>query len=103
MGALPDWRALTSVMAAAGPRRSRVALSAVPRLPGLYALCALGSRGLTLSHWCATQLAALLDGGRADPHGQDADLLAALDPARFVWRRARRQQQTDSASHLTLA
>lgn len=91
MGALPDAAALQALMAAAGARRGRVPLSAVPRWPGLYTLSALGSRGLTLSHWCATQLAAQMDGQVPDVPEQDVDLLAALDPARFAWRQARRQ------------
>lgn len=103
MGALPDAAALQAVMAAAGARRGRVLLSAVPRQAGLYTLSALGSRGLTLSHWCATQLAALMDGQAPDVTGQDADLIAALDPARFVWRQARRQPQPVHAPTVTPA
>lgn len=93
MGAVPDAAALQHVMAAAGARRGRVPLSAVPRWAGLYTLSAMGSRGLTLSHWCATQLAALMDGQAPDVATEDADLIAALDPARFAWRQARRQPQ----------
>ena len=93
MGAVPDAAALRNVMATAGARRGRVPLSAVPRWTGLYTLSALGSRGLTLSHWCATQLATQMDGQAPDVAAQDADLIAALDPARFVWRQARRQPQ----------
>jgi tRNA 5-methylaminomethyl-2-thiouridine biosynthesis bifunctional protein len=93
MGPVPDVAALAALMAAAGARRGHIPLSAVPRLPGLHVLTALGSRGLTLSHWCATQLAAQLDGQRVALEDQDQDLLAALDPARFAWRRIRRQVQ----------
>jgi len=71
-----------------GTQRSRLPLVNVPRWPGLYTLTALGSRGLTLSHWCATQLAAQIDGA---PLASDiADLWAKLDPARFAWKAVRR-------------
>ena len=66
-------------------------LAAVPRWPGLYTLSALGSRGLTLSHWCATQLARQMDGLPAEVAEADQDLINALDPARFAWKQARRQ------------
>lgn len=89
VGAVPDGEALRALMAQAGSRRGRVPLGDTPRQPGLYLLGALGSRGLTLAHWCASQLAAQLDGEPAS--GDDADLLRAIDPARFAWKRARRQ------------
>jgi tRNA 5-methylaminomethyl-2-thiouridine biosynthesis bifunctional protein len=103
MGAVPDTAALQALMAAAGARRGRVLLSTVPRQAGLYTLSALGSRGLTLSHWCATQLAALMDGQAPGVAAQDADLIAALDPARFAWRQARRQPQPMQPSTVTPA
>ncbi len=93
MGAVPDLAALRSLMTARGHQRSRLRLSEVPRLAGLYTLSALGSRGLTLAHWCASQLATLIDGHAPDLPEGDADLIAALDPARFAWKRSRRQPQ----------
>ena len=63
-------------------------LSQVPRLPGLFALTALGSRGLTLAHWCATHLAQTMHG---EPVTAPQALWNTLDPARFVWRQSRRQ------------
>ncbi len=89
VGALPDLPALQRSMAQAGPRRHRLPLPALPRLSGLFMLSALGSRGLTLAHWCAEQLAAQMNGEAAA--AQHADLLLALDPARFAWRQARKQ------------
>ena len=87
VGAAPDCEALRSLMEP--PRRMRMPLAATPRLAGLHLLTALGSRGITLAHWCATRLAASLDG---EPARQDeADLLAAIDPARFAWKHARRR------------
>lgn len=89
MGAVPHVERLQVEMAAAGHRRGRLPLSQVPRHEGLYVLSALGSRGLTLAHWCARQLAAQMAGDTASD--VEPDLLQALDPARFAWRRARKQ------------
>lgn len=94
LGALPDVAALQLRMAQAGSRRTRLSLQECPRWPGLYMLGALGSRGLTLAHWCAEQLAAQLQGESANT--AELDLLRALDPARFAWRRARRQPACSS-------
>lgn len=83
-GTLPDldaWAALR------GPGRRRPPLAAMPRLPGLHVLTALGSRGLSLAAWCAERLAARLHGEPADA---PADLCDAIDPARFAWRALRR-------------
>lgn len=91
MGALPDLPALHALMGSSGSRRSRVPLEDVPRWPGLYTLSALGSRGLTLSHWCARQLVLMIMGEATDLQGEHHDLLRALDPARFAWKQARRQ------------
>lgn len=89
MGAVPNVPALQSWMAQASHHRSRLPMADSPRLPGLFMLSALGSRGLTLAHWCAQQLAGQMD--NAPPlHAVEPDLLAALDPARFAWRQARK-------------
>ncbi len=89
VGALPDGGALQALMAQAGARRGRVPLKDIPRQAGLYMLTALGSRGLTLAHWCANRLAAQMEGESA--LDADTDLLQAIDPARFAWKQARRQ------------
>lgn len=91
MGAVPHLGALQTRMAQAGARRGRVPLADTPRWPGLFVLSALGSRGLSLSHWCATRLAAQIDATQAQLPPVDEDLLMALDPARFAWKQARRQ------------
>lgn len=91
MGAVPHLAALHAQMQQAGARRGRLPLADTPRWPGLHTLSALGSRGLTLSHWCATQLAAQIDGSTAEGPDVEEDLIRALDPARFAWRLARRQ------------
>jgi tRNA 5-methylaminomethyl-2-thiouridine biosynthesis bifunctional protein len=89
VGAVPHLAALHQQMAQAGARRGRIALQDTPRWPGLFMLAALGSRGLTLAHWCAQRLAAQIDG--ETPDGIEPDLLQALDPGRFAWRLARKQ------------
>lgn len=88
VGAAPDTSALRDHMASARGQRTRLQLPGVPRWPGLYLLCAMGSRGLTLAHWCAEQLAMQMAGEACKA---DADLLTALDPARFALKNARRQ------------
>lgn len=62
----------------------------VPRLPGLYLFSALGSRGITWSALGARVLASWISGA---PMPLEADLVDAIDPARFVsrqWRRSHR-------------
>ena len=89
VGAVPHVSALHQQMAQAGARRGRIALHDIPRWPGLFMLSALGSRGLTLAHWCAQRLAAQMD---SEPLADvPPDLMQALDPGRFAWRLARRQ------------
>ena len=99
VGAVPDVAALHSRMEQAGSRRGRVALEDTPRWPGLFMLGALGSRGLTLSHWCAQLLAAQIDG--ASLQAVAPDLVQALDPARFAWRQARKQPTPHAAQPQT--
>lgn len=91
VGAAPDVAALAALMEAAGHRRGRVPMTDTPRLPGLYLLTALGSRGLTLTHWCAEWLAGLMNAEPSTLPEADRDLERAMDPARFVWKTARRQ------------
>ncbi len=77
VGALPDADAPI-----AGSR-----LRDVPRLPGLHALLAYGSRGLIWAPFAAELLAATLEG---EPLPIERELADALDPARFAlktWRR----------------
>ncbi|WP_291066004.1 FAD-dependent oxidoreductase [Hydrogenophaga sp.] len=95
VGALPDLSALQALMEQAGARRGRLTLEQTPRWPGLFVLAALGSRGLTLAHWCAERLAARIDAEA--PCALDPDLLRALDPARFAWRLARQQPRPAGA------
>ncbi|MEW5770486.1 MAG: bifunctional tRNA (5-methylaminomethyl-2-thiouridine)(34)-methyltransferase MnmD/FAD-dependent 5-carboxymethylaminomethyl-2-thiouridine(34) oxidoreductase MnmC [Pseudomonadota bacterium] len=78
VGALPDPHA-------GMPRDIR--LREVPRLPGLYGLLGLGSRGLVWATLAAELLASQLDG---DPLPLEGDLVDAVDPARFRLRAHRR-------------
>jgi tRNA 5-methylaminomethyl-2-thiouridine biosynthesis bifunctional protein len=89
VGAVPDTAALAEHMAQAAKQRTRPPLADCPRVDGLYMLGALGSRGLTLAHWCARLLARQMAGEAA--HEVPPDLVNALDPARFAWRQARKQ------------
>lgn len=79
VGAVPDEAAATAM-----PLQR---LDAVPRHPGLYLLCALGSRGIGWCELAAQLLAAQIT---AAPLPLEATLANALDPARFVLRARRR-------------
>lgn len=91
VGAVPDLPALNRQVLQRRPGRHRLGLNDIPRLPGLYTLCAVGSRGITLAHWCARALVAGLHSG--ETLNAHTDLLAHLDPARFALRQLRRQGQ----------
>jgi len=88
VGSLPDLGTWAQTQADSGRRRRHPPLREVPRLPGLFTLCALGSRGLSLAALCGQTLARQIEG---EPDDLDPDLIDALDPARFAWRRTRRQ------------
>ncbi len=77
VGALPDPQS--------GGRIER--LRDVARQPGLYGLLGYASRGLSWAPLAAELLASQLDG---EPLPLEADLVAALDPARFLVRARRR-------------
>jgi tRNA 5-methylaminomethyl-2-thiouridine biosynthesis bifunctional protein len=78
IGAVPD-------STACNPPRDQARL--VPRVPGLYVFAGMGSRGITWSALGARVLASWVTGA---PAPVEADLLDAVDPARFVVRRLRR-------------
>lgn len=81
---LPLIGPLADEVAAMAPGfRLRGAHAQLPRLAGLYAALAYGSRGLTWSVLGAELLAAQIDGG---PLPLESDLAAALDPGRFIRR-----------------
>ena len=86
------WRAgsadrLPLVGAAPDPRAPRPARADAPRLlprqPGLWLHCGLGSRGLTTAALGAELIAAQASGA---PWPLEADLVDAVDPARWLLR-----------------
>jgi tRNA 5-methylaminomethyl-2-thiouridine biosynthesis bifunctional protein len=78
LGALPDGEA-----GAAG-----VQAREFPRLPGLYGAFAYASRGITWAALGGELLASTLEG---EPLPVEGELVDAIDPARFLIRRARRR------------
>ena len=64
-------------------------LKDMPRFPGLYGLLGFASRGLIWAPLAAELLAAELNG---EPLPIEAELAAALDPARFLLRTQRRKK-----------
>jgi len=78
IGALPD----TSTAPSGGAARS------LPRLPGLYGAFAYASRGLTWAALGGELIACKVEG---EPLPLEGDLADAIDPARFLLRRARRR------------
>lgn len=81
VGALPD------SMASSALREPQ--LKDMPRIPGLYGLLGFASRGLIWAPLAAELLAAELNG---EPLPIEAELAAALDPARFLLRSLRRKK-----------
>jgi len=61
----------------------------IARAPGLFVCCALGSRGIASAALGAEVLAAAIAGA---PLPAEADLLDAIDPARFLTRGFRRDE-----------
>ena len=61
----------------------------VPRQPGLFVATALGGRGITLAPLLGELLAAQICG---EPLPLGADLVDAIDPARWLVRQARRPE-----------
>ena len=78
IGALPDGAA----------RSAAVVTRDIPRLNGVYGAFAYASRGLTWAALAAEIIAAELEG---EPPPVESDLAEAIDPARFLVRRARRR------------
>ncbi len=74
VGALPD---------SAGTASGNAGVQDFPRLPGLYGILGLGSRGLVWSALMGEFLAASIVG---EPWPLEMDLARAIDPARFLFR-----------------
>ncbi|VVE46503.1 bifunctional tRNA (5-methylaminomethyl-2-thiouridine)(34)-methyltransferase MnmD/FAD-dependent 5-carboxymethylaminomethyl-2-thiouridine(34) oxidoreductase MnmC [Pandoraea anhela] len=82
-GQLPDMRAIE-------PQRRRLSgghLRDLPRLDGLYASFAFGSRGLVFASLCAELVASQLEG---EPWPIGSDLADAIDPARYLMQALRK-------------
>jgi tRNA 5-methylaminomethyl-2-thiouridine biosynthesis bifunctional protein len=77
VGAVPD---------PSSPPGRRDAPRFLPRLPGLYLITGLGSRGIAWSALGGHVLAACIAGA---PVPLEASLLDAIDPARFTSRQSR--------------
>ena len=71
----------------AGALRRGAQARSLPRLPGLFGAFAYGSRGLTWAALGAELIASAVEG---EPLPLEGDLADAIDPARFLLRRARR-------------
>lgn len=84
LGALPDMAALSHALVT----RKGVRLRDLPRLPGVYVAGAYASRGLTWAALGAELLASMMEGGTPP---LEADLLDAVDPARFAFKALRRR------------
>lgn len=80
VGAVPDIEAAKTASRLDQPRF-------VPRLPGVFAFTALGSRGIT---WCALGAQVLASAITGAPAPLESSLLDAIDAGRFVSRQARR-------------
>lgn len=78
LGALP----LPKLTDSGGTRRP-AAHGEWPRWPGLYVATGYGARGMVWSHLMAELLACQIVG---EPLPVEADLVAAVDPARYPWR-----------------
>lgn len=82
IGAIPDWQAIEGM-----PATSK--LSEMPKQQGLYVISGLGARGICSAPLAAAMLAAEMC-GQAQPAPQA--MLDAVDPARFVWRRLKKNR-----------
>lgn len=85
----PDRRPLIGALpcAPAPGKRAAAGLSNVERLPGILVVNGFGARGLVWSTLAGELVAAQLE---AEPLPLEADLVDALDPARFILRPAGR-------------
>jgi tRNA 5-methylaminomethyl-2-thiouridine biosynthesis bifunctional protein len=85
----PDRMPLVGALPDPGVPRRCEQLRDVPRWPGLFGLLGYASRGLTWAPLAAELLACQLEG---EPLPLENQLLAAIDPGRFVLKERRRAQ-----------
>jgi tRNA 5-methylaminomethyl-2-thiouridine biosynthesis bifunctional protein len=96
IGAVPAALAENAGLGVAAPSAGRLDQPRlVARAPGLYVFSALGSRGIASSALGAQMLAAAIAGA---PAPVEADLLDAVDPARFLVRQFRRDEASRQAA-----
>ena len=72
----------------------------VARLPGLFVFAGLGSRGIT---WCSLGARILAGAVSGAPAPADRSLLDAVDPARYLSRRARAAEASGRSTALSAA
>jgi tRNA 5-methylaminomethyl-2-thiouridine biosynthesis bifunctional protein len=96
IGAVPASLAASAGLGVAAPGPGRLDQPRlVARAPGLYVFSALGSRGIASSALGGHLLAAAIAGA---PAPVEADLLEAVDPARFLVRQFRRDEASRRAA-----
>ena len=85
--ASPDRLPMVGAVPLDSPVARNTPLSAIPRLPGLYAVSGFGARGLVWASLAGELLASQLEGELLPLEGE---LVDALDPARFLLKPVRR-------------
>lgn len=79
---------LVGALPANKPFKPSMQLDHLPRLPGAWVACALGSRGLTFSRLAAELLSAQMC---SEPWPIEKKMALAMDPARFALKSARKK------------
>ena len=87
--ASPDRLPIVGAVPSPCAEKPATSLTDLPRQPGLYAVSGFGARGLVWAGIVAETLASQLDG---DPLPIERELLAAVDPGRFILRPIRGQK-----------
>lgn len=87
--ASPDRLPIVGALPTASSGDLPTSLSDLPRQPGLFAVSGFGARGLVWAGIVAETLASQLDG---DPLPIERDLVAAIDPGRYILRPVRTQR-----------
>lgn len=88
--ASPDRLPMVGALPADSSGETPTSLADLPRQPGLYAVSGFGARGIVWSGIVAETLASQLDG---DPLPIERDLVAAIDPGRYILRPVRRPRE----------
>lgn len=90
-----DRMPLVGALPSRGPLAPSAQLDQVPRVPGLWTVCALGSRGLTLAMLAAHLLVARM---LHKPLPVSRRHAQAMDPARFALKQARKRATTQTGN-----